>query len=432
MQQSLKDAIATELVAAEAIVNKAQSENRDVTGEERAEVDRRFEAAKTLRQRGIDQDAMRKQLAELGDNGDSVEPLADGVDEQLDVQRNGKARYRRGRLGKAFVESPQWKSVLDSAPGGFSNNVRVHSQPFRSKSLITGADDDSAGALVEPQRLGLVDPFYQRPLTLRDLVTTGQTTTDAVEYVRLVSVVNNAAPVPEAITTSPIGAGPPVVTAVDAGLKPESGLLFEKVSTTTKTVAHLVPATKRSLADAAQVSTLIDGFLVYGLEEELETQMVAGDGVGENFDGLAATSGVQTQAAPGAGEDWFTITRRARRKVRIGGRTQPTAFVFNPIDLEDLDLMRDANERFYGAGPFVLAQPTLWGLPIVESESIPAGTAWVGDWKQAVLWDRQQATIQVSDSHEDWFRRNLVAILGELRAAFGVIRPPAFCKITLR
>ncbi|MFV8181849.1 hypothetical protein ACNQQN_24810 [Mycobacteroides chelonae] len=34
----------------------------------------------------------------------------------------------------------------------------------------------------------------------------------------------------------------------------------------------------------------------------------------------------------------------------------------------------------------------------------------------------------MTDSHEDFFVRNLVAVLGE-RVAFGVTRPPAFVSV---
>ena len=37
----------------------------------------------------------------------------------------------------------------------------------------------------------------------------------------------------------------------------------------------------------------------------------------------------------------------------------------------------------------------------------------------------------MTDSHDDWFIRNLIAILAELRAAFGLIRPSAFCQVLL-
>jgi hypothetical protein len=55
----------------------------------------------------------------------------------------------------------------------------------------------------------------------------------------------------------------------------------------------------------------------------------------------------------------------------------------------------------------------------------------LADWKKLVVWDREQFTISVSDSHEDFFIRNMVAILGELRAAIGILRPTAFCEVSL-
>ena len=48
------------------------------------------------------------------------------------------------------------------------------------------------------------------------------------------------------------------------------------MSTTVKTIAHWIPITKRAAADAAQVRTLVDNFLRYGLNEELEDQMLTG------------------------------------------------------------------------------------------------------------------------------------------------------------
>jgi HK97 family phage major capsid protein len=68
---------------------------------------------------------------------------------------------------------------------------------------------------------------------------------------------------------------------------------------------------------------------------------------------------------------------------------------------------------------------------VVESEAVPAGTAILADWRYAILWDREQGAILVSDSHADFFIKNLIAILAELRAAFGIVRPAAFVKIAL-
>jgi HK97 family phage major capsid protein len=94
-------------------------------------------------------------------------------------------------------------------------------------------------------------------------------------------------------------------------------------------------------------------------------------------------------------------------------------------------LLTDEDGRFYFGGPRIGEQWPVWRVPVVESESLTEGEALMGDFRKAVLWDREQATIQVSDSHEDFFTRNMVAILAEMRAAFGVIRPSAFIVVPM-
>jgi HK97 family phage major capsid protein len=201
-----------------------------------------------------------------------------------------------------------------------------------------------------------------------------------------------------------------------------------------RNIAHWIPATKRILADAGQIRTIIDNFLRYGLDEELEDQMINGDGTGQNFSGIANVAGTQAQA-------WDTnilvTTRRARTKVRTVGRATPTAFLLNPADWETVALTRDDSGAAAGTGGFMfgspaaMAAPTLWGLPVVESEAVPAGVGYVGDFRTLVLWDREQATVQVSDSHADFFIRNMVAFLAEVRAAFGALRPSAIVEMDL-
>jgi HK97 family phage major capsid protein len=195
-----------------------------------------------------------------------------------------------------------------------------------------------------------------------------------------------------------------------------------------KTIAHWIPATNRALSDAGQLRTLIDSFLRYGLEEELEDQVLTGSGAGQNFTGILNTTGTTTQAWD---TNVLTTTRKARTKVRVTGRARPTAYVMHPNDWQTIDLLQDNEARYYFGGPARPGNPMLWGLPVVESEGMTEGVAVVADWKLAVLWNRMQTMISMSNSHSDFFVRNLVAILAELRAAFGVIRPSAFVEIDM-
>lgn len=428
--------IKEKLGKAQVIAAKADEENRDFTDAERKEVADLVNDANRLKTVELPKakadDKTRGDLASLGDD------LDDDDEDTKSAKTSPTAKHTvRKSLGHTFVESAEYKGLLDSVPGGhFSKDHRVQTRPVTvdsllpkgggSKSLITGLSDTSAGAFVQNDYLGMLvgDEAFTRPLMLRNLVTPGTTTSDLVEYVRITGRTNNAAPVAEATTTS-------------NGVKPESGLATQKVTAPVRTIAHWIPITKRALSDAAQVRTLIDNFLQYGLEEELEDQMISGDGTGENFTGLANTSGVQQQP-------WDTsllvTSRKAKTKVRTIGRSIPTGYVVNPLDVEAFDLLMDLNNRFYFGGPSGtlansgLAGPTtapLWNLPVIETEAVPVGTAYVGDWRKAILWDRQQSSITASDSHASFFVQNLVAILAEMRAAFGIIQPSAFVAMTL-
>lgn len=336
------------------------------------------------------------------------------------------------------TEYQEWLQKL--APHGhFSEKVRIASPqvniPGGLKALITGGTVSSAGAFVFPDIQENLDQFIRRrPLVMRDIITLGQTDSDLVEYVREVSETNNAAMVPEAQSTAPIGDGTGgTVTAAIGGLKPESAMVFERVTTPVRTVAHWIPATKRALADAGQMQTLIDGFLRYGLELELEDQMIIGNGTGENFTGLTNISGLT--AAPWD-TDILTTTRKAKTLVRVVGRARATAYLLNPYDWETIQLQRTQEGgpntgQFYFGGPAANEVPTLWQTPVVESEGVPIGTGFVGDFRTLILWDRQQAGVQMTDSHNDFFVRNLVAILAEARAAYGCLRPASIVEIDL-
>ncbi|GAA3384489.1 phage major capsid protein [Streptomyces racemochromogenes] len=431
--EELTDELVHHLKEAREIAAKAEAEDRDFTDTERTQLNEHMAKAKEAKvglEKAKATNTMRQALADLGDGVELNEKSGERrTPSGLIVPPAGKS------LGETFTESPEFAGLMAQAPrGGFGQKSRVQSLPVGYKSLVTGASDTSAGAWVTNdylgQRVGL--DLFQRPLRLRDVVTNGRTSSDTVEYVRITSTTNNAAPVAEATSsaapTAPGGAGALVLNA-GGGYKPESALAAAKVTTPVRTIAHWIPITKRALSDASQIRTLIDSFLRYGLEEELEDQMISGDGTGENFDGLGNVSGVQAQAWD---TNVLTTLRKAKTKVRTVGRSVANAYLLNPADLETVDLLQDNEGRFYFGGPSgVGSASVLWGLPVIETEAVPAGTGYVGDFRKAILWDREQASITVTDTHADFFIRNLVAILAEMRAAFGIIQPSAFVEVDL-
>lgn len=332
--------------------------------------------------------------------------------------RNPNSQYKT--VGQEFVEAPEFKDWLKQiAPNGGqpAAKTRIDSPAIDTKGLVL-TSSTSGGAYVRRDYYPNID-LPLRPLTIRDVISTGRTGSNLVEYVRTTALTRGAAVVPEATGTS--GGG------YTAAAKPEASMAFEIVQAGVKTVAVWIPITRQIFDDVPQLESMIDNFLRTDLELALEEQIISGTG-GANFTGLENTVGLTPQAFT---TDMLTTARKARTAALITGRARFTGYLMNPYDWEALDLTKDAENRYYFGGPLSMGTKMLWGAPVIESEVIPRGTAYGGDLKQMMVWDREQPTTRITDSHSDFFTHNLLAILTELRAAFGVLRPAAIVKIDL-
>jgi HK97 family phage major capsid protein len=411
------------------IADDADAANRELTAAERTEIGdlvvKAGEAKAAWLLAKADAD-MRTALAGLGDMTpeDFIGADPEAVAAKMRAQGDRFGRVRKS-IGTTFIESKQFKDATSHyAPNGrWREKAKFTTDPVHYKTVITGGDETSAGALVYPEHDGLLVGLnaFERPLNVRSMFTQATTATDVVDYVEVTGITNNAAIVAESTTTATPGSPTPA-----NGVKPESAMALDVKTVNVRQFAHWIPVTTRALSDAGQIRSLIDAFLTYGLAEELEDQIVNGDGTGINFNGLLHNTGVQTEDATGF--DFLKAVRRARTLVRVVGRSLATAYLMHPYDWERLDLLVDNNGRYYFGGPQQLGTPQVWGLPVVESEAVPEGTIVCGDFRKGVVWDRQDSTLSASSEHADFYIRNLVAILAEDRYAFGLIQPNAFVK----
>jgi HK97 family phage major capsid protein len=335
-------------------------------------------------------------------------------------------------LGEQFVRSAEWQGYIAQYPNGnIPEKSRIQSPPLDVKSLtairrgngrktlLYEGSLTSAGAMVIPDYTGILERLGRPPLVIRDILSIRTTVSDIVWFVQQTSRVQAAAPTPESTTTA------------TGGTKPEGGFTFAQVSAPVRTIAEWIPATKRAIADVGQLMGIIDDELRQDLAQTEENQLLNGDGTGENLTGILNTSGIQVQAFV-AGTNLFDSIYGGITKARWTGFVEPNAIVVHPTDNQTMMLAKDQYGRYFGNGPFQQGPDTIWGLPKVVTPKIAQGTALVGDFQKGVIWDRMAATLSVSDSHADFFVRNMVAVLGEQRETFGVLRPVAFVKVALQ
>lgn len=331
--------------------------------------------------------------------------------------------------GQRFVESPEIKEWLEKGLGlkgpgaSIPDKMRIDSPAVDVKGLIITANNSGGAFVRRDYDDNVMLPL--RPLTIRNVISIGRTGSNLVEYVRQTAKTRAAAMVPEATSTS--GSG------YTASAKPEASMAFEIVQAPVKTIAVWMPITRQILADAPQLESEIDQFEQDDLQLALEEAIISGGG-GTSFIGLENTPGITPQAfVPDALDStggYLTTARKARTTALIVGRAQATGFLLNPYDWEKIDLARaTTTNNFYFGGPTVMGVEQLWGLPVIQSEVIPQGTGYTGNLKLIRVWDREEATRRITDSHSDFFTHNLIAILTELRAAMGVKRPAGIVKI---
>lgn len=373
-------------------------------------------------------------LASLADQGAAV-------DQNEKAHSSGIVNPKGMTLGEAFSKSPAYQEFLGQFKGndGAIRNVPISKAAdyafdgVNTKTPIFGLSDTSAGAFVQTQRLGgTTDLIGMRRLTVADLCTHVPVTGDTFDYVTVTTKTNNAAPVLEATTSATPGLNNVAVGAYTAahGVKPESALAFAVVSSIIETIAHLIPISRRAAADAPQVRAMVDEFLLYGIQEELEDQILNGNGTTPQLRGILNVVGINTVGSAGTDLDAIVAGIAAIRE----DNREPTAMVVHPNDWYSTGFLLAKDT----AGNYLVANPgasidqmmSLWGLRVVVTPAMTENTVLVGDFRQAVVADRQQGTIYVTDSHNDWFARNLLAILGEARYGFGVLDPEAFCTVT--
>lgn len=309
-------------------------------------------------------------------------------------------------MGELFLAADGYEAWAQRAAGGAKGSFTV---PVKAAiTSLTG----SAGALIEPTRVGMVQPAQQR-LFIRDLLSWGRTGSNSIEYVRETGFTNNAAPVSENPTE----------------VKPESDITFELDTDPVATIAHWVRASRQVLSDAAMLASYIDGRLRYGLKLKEEAQLLKGSGVGLNL------SGIFTQASAYSNPGVVVQAETAIDRLRLAllqvtlAEYEADGIVLSPVDWAAIELTKDKNNDYVFATPTGLAVPGLWGRPVVASKSMDIGDFLTGSFQQGAQgWDREDVSVTVSTEDRDNFVKNMVTILCEERVGLAVYRPEAFVK----
>ena len=249
---------------------------------------------------------------------------------------------------------------------------------------------------------------------MSDLVAQGATESNTIDYMQETAFTNTAAPTAE------------------GAAKPESALTFALVSERVQKIAHWIPVTDEMLSDVPALQSYLDTRMRLGVQLSEDLQLLNGDGIAPDLSGFLARAGLAAAIPRGADSDADAIAKQISA-IFVATGLQPTGIVLNPTNWLSIQLSKNANGNYIsGSGPFTPPQAqTLWGLPVAVTPAIAAGTALVGAFRTAAqIFRRGGLRVEASNSHSDFFTKNLIAIRAEERLALAVYRPSAFGTVT--
>lgn len=336
------------------------------------------------------------------------------IDQVVDLEQKGVKL--RGGPGEA-------KSFIDMIKGDDAYKALSQKSASRADIEITKSDlaamkevKVTSAGIVAPVYDSIIQPGIRQELRIRDLLTAIPVTGQNYTYFR------------ELLHTR--GAGP----VAEGGTKPTSNVTFESATDRVKKIAVWMPVTDEALDDVPQMYGYIQELLRYDLKLEEETQILKGDGIGENLNGLMTQATSYDAGLSKAGDTSIDLVRRAIYQVRKQSKLSADGTVMTELDWMNIELQKDGENRYLFANLQGLVTPILWGRPVITSDSMDEGDDDTGGEflvanfaRAAILFDRMTYLFKMGLIN-DQFIKNERALLAEERLGLGVRRREALVK----
>lgn len=348
--------------------------------------------------------ALNEEMADLGEEIKGLRGVQRAAESAKGTQ-SGVEQEQAAEAAAASVKS--FGRMLVESKAGTDLKGRDVEIDVDMKTLFT----TSAGWAPEVTRTGKVVDYATRPIQVIDLIPQTVTGQAAVAYMEETTFTNNAAEV------------------LEGGSYVESALALTEQTSTVRKVSTFLPVTDETFEDEARAESYVNNRLPFMLRQRLDGQILVGNGTAPNLRGVNNVVGIQTQAK--GADPTPDAVYKAIVLVRTTGQAMPDAFVVNPLDWQDVRLLRTVDGIYIWGNPSEAGPERIWGLQVAQAQAQTQNTGVVGDFGNfSELAVRRGVEVKVSDSHSTYFVEGKQAIRADLRAALIFYRPTAFCTVT--
>lgn len=323
------------------------------------------------------------------------------MDRPAEAVAHALSNFEKKSWAQRFVESNEFKA------GKKTRTNIPYNLDIDIKTLMT----TSAGFAPESVRSGLLVEKATRPIQVTDLIPTFPISQPSFVYMEETTRTHSSAETTEGAAFA------------------ESAFVWTQRTSSVRKITDSIPVTDEQLEDEAQVQSLLEQRLTFGLRQRLDLQILVGDGNAPNLEGINVKSGTQTQAK--ATDPGIVAFAKALNLIRVTGRANPTASVWHPNDWLDVMLTQNAQGDFLFGNPFQGPGPnSLFGIPVVQSDAQTENTVIVADFVNFTrLDDRRGVTLMMGYTGSQ-FVEGENTLRADMRVAFTITRAAAVCKIT--
>lgn len=268
------------------------------------------------------------------------------------------------------------------------------------------------------------------PVTGSTVIETSQRVPEAPAQLRVRDVFMPEPISGNALTYFVMGAveGTPAVTA-EGAKKPQIHPTYTTVTEALAKIPAFFKETDELASDLPYLESVIRGRGIRKVRDAIDAYIVTK---------LLATSGINTTVNTGIS---FDNILKAKSAVQSTTGHIADAIIINPTDLETLLLTKDGNQQYmmggpayapYGNGQYGAYLP-IWGMRVIASAAVTSGTAIVGSFDSGAATiatkDGEGMRVEVSNSNEDDFVKNMLTVRMEERLLLAVREPAAFAKV---
>lgn len=323
-------------------------------------------------------DELKGHYAELKKLNERVE-LFKGATDELSAMAGAskpKPQAKAARTMGEFVVNEVKTAGMNFAQ---AKAIRFETGEFKAASdpqLTTDAGTDDIGYTPYLEQIDTAVYEHRRPLTIKSLIGTGTMSGQVLKY-----------PVYGKLEHSTM------MTAEGKTITKSHLPAPEWVSDKIGKAAVMWDVSEEMMEDLPYVVSDINEMNDYAMSLEEESQILNGDGTGDNVKGIMLR--IPEDSVVDSDDERTVPDRIFHAKMMVFTNTgfQADGLVINPDDYETLRTMKNADGDYYGGGFFLPAYEgtgvmyvsnTPWGLPTVVTPAISAGECLVGAFRMSV------------------------------------------------